>query len=325
MKNLIKIGLVGYGYWGKNLARNLHSLNSLSSICDNNQSNLEKATIQYPQITTFTNIEDLLKSNVDAVFISTPAVTHEKLVRKALYANKHVFVEKPICLDVSQAIILKNLADQKGLKLMVGHLLLYHPAFIALQSLIKNGGIGNIRYIYSNRLSLGKLRKEENALWSFAPHDISMILSLIGKEPINIYASGGNYLNKNIADTTMTLMTFDDNIKAHVFVSWLHPFKDQRLVVVGDKAMATFVDVEKGEKKLMLYNHDVSWKGDVSVIEKADGKAINYDMSKEPLNEECKSFINWIKNDIKPASDASEAIRVLKVLDKADEDLKRNK
>ena len=311
MKNLIKIGLVGYGYWGKNLARNLHSLNSLSSICDNNQSNLEKATIQYPQITTFTNIEDLLKSNVDAVFISTPAVTHEKLVRKALYANKHVFVEKPICLDVSQAIILKNLADQKGLKLMVGHLLLYHPAFIALQSLIKNGGIGNIRYIYSNRLSLGKLRKEENALWSFAPHDISMILSLIGKEPINIYASGGNYLNKDIADTTMTLMTFGDNIKAHVFVSWLHPYKDQKLVVVGEKAMISFDDVASLDKKLILYEHKAGWSEEIPIINKAEGKSIKYDSSKEPLKLECENFISWIKEDLLPASNVEEGLRFL--------------
>ena len=321
----MKIGLVGLGYWGKNIARNLSELGVLNAICDSNINTLSSYKKIYKNVQIYNKIEDLVDSEVDAIFIATPAATHKEIIEISLYKDKNVFVEKPLCLDVSEGIYLKKLANERGLKLMVGHLLLYHPAFIALKNFLKAGGLGNLRYIYSNRLSLGKLRKEENALWSFAPHDISMILSLIGKEPINIYASGGNYLNKDIADTTMTLMTFDDNIKAHVFVSWLHPFKDQRLVVVGDKAMATFVDIEKGEKKLMLYNHDVSWDGDVPVIEKADGKPINYDMSKEPLNEECKSFINWIKNDIKPASDASEAIRVLKVLDKADEDLKRNK
>lgn len=325
MKNNIKIGLVGYGYWGKNLARNLNHLNVLYSVCDSDKSNLDKALSLYSKIYCFNNIDDLLKSDIDALFIATPAVTHESLVRKALNSNKHVFVEKPICLDVSEANNLRILAEKNGLKLMIGHLLLYHPAFIALKKLIQRGGIGNIRYIYSNRLSLGKLRKEENALWSFAPHDISMILSLVGEDPINIEATGASYLNKDIADVTMTIMTFDNNIKAHVFVSWLHPFKEQRLVVVGDKAMATFIDIDEREKKLLLYNHDISWKGDMPIIEKAEGVPIQYDMSKEPLNEECKSFINWIKDDIRPPSDAIEAIRVLKVLDEADKDLKRKK
>jgi UDP-2-acetamido-3-amino-2,3-dideoxy-glucuronate N-acetyltransferase len=325
LNNSIKIGLIGYGYWGKNLVRNLYELNSLSAICDTNADNLDASKKLYPNINYFNNIDDFLKSDIEALVIATPAVSHESLVRRGLNANKHIFVEKPLCLNKKEGKDLKELANKKGLKLMVGHLLLYHPAFIALKHLITTGGIGKIRYIYSNRLSLGKLRKEENALWSFAPHDISMILSLIGKEPISVEASGGYYLNKDVADTTMTFMTFEGGIKAHVFVSWLHPFKDQRLVVVGDKAMATFVDVEKKEKKLLLYNHDIAWDGDTPKIEKAEGKPIEYDMSKEPLKEECKSFINWIINDTKPPSDAAEGLRVLNVLDRADKELKRKK
>ena len=152
-----------------------------------------------------------------------------------------------------------------------------------------------------------------------------MILSLIGREPVAVEASGGYYLNKDIADTTITFMTFENGVKAHVFVSWLHPFKDQRLIVIGDKAMATFVDVEQKEKKLLLYNHDIDWDGDIPIIEKAEGVTIKYDMNKEPLKEECKSFIRWIKDHVKPPSDAAEGLRVLKVLDMADKELKRKK
>jgi len=257
------------------------------------------------------------------VVISSPAISHGELVYKSLKANKHVFVEKPICLNIEEGKKLRDLANKNNLKLMVGHLLLYHPAFISLKNIIKRNQLGNIRYIYSNRLSLGKLRKEENALWSFAPHDISMILSIIGEEPSYIEASGGYYLNKDIADTTMTFMHFSKGIKAHVFVSWLHPIKDQRLVVVGEKAMATFIDVEKNENKLLIYNHEVNWNGDIPIIDKAEGVPIPYDMTKEPLREECLAFINCIQKNKIPDSDSSEALRVLRVLELADSQLRK--
>ena len=321
----MRIGLVGLGYWGKNIARNLSELGVLNAICDSNINTLSSHKKIYKNVQIYEKIEDLVDSKVDAIFIATPAATHKEIIEISLYKDKNVFVEKPLCLDVTEGIYLKKLANERGLKLMVGHLLLYHPAFIALKNFLKAGGLGNLRYIYSNRLSLGKLRKEENALWSFAPHDISMILSLIEREPIHIEASGGYYLTDDVADTTMTNLTFQNGIKAHVFVSWLHPFKDQKLVVVGEKAMATFEDIESGEKKLLLYNHDIAWDGDIPVIEKANSIPIKYDMTKEPLKEECKSFIRWIKDDIKPPSDVDEGLRVLKVLDKADKDLKRKR
>lgn len=212
----IKIGLIGYGYWGKNLARNLVNLKVLTCIFDNNSSSISNAKKLYPYLTFHEDIKTILNSDIDAVFISSPASTHGKIVRLALEAKKHVFVEKPLCLDYEEGIELKQLAHDKNLKLMVGHLLLYHPAFIALKKMVDSGIIGNLRYIYSNRLSLGKLRKEEDALWSFAPHDISMILSLIGDEPINVKATGGAYLSPNIADTSLTFLSFKNNIKAHV-------------------------------------------------------------------------------------------------------------
>jgi UDP-2-acetamido-3-amino-2,3-dideoxy-glucuronate N-acetyltransferase len=324
-KGKLSIGLIGIGYWGKNIARNLYDLGFLDAIYDNNELIFSELKNTYPNVRIFKNIDDLIDYKIDAVFIATPAETHGKLVKIFLNKNIHVFVEKPLCLNVKEGNDLKKLAEQKGLKLMVGHLLLYHPAFISLKNIVESGGLGKLRYIYSNRLSLGKLRKEENALWSFAPHDISMILSLIGSEPTKIEASGGYYLNNDVADTTMTFLHFKKGIKAHIFVSWLNPYKDQRLVVIGEKAMATFIDVEEKEKKLLLYNHDVAWDGNIPVIEKAEGVVIKYDMSKEPLKEECKSFINWVCNDIKPPSDASEGLRVLKVLDIADNELKRKR
>ena len=324
-KDKISIGLIGIGYWGKNIARNLYDLGYLDAICDNNDLISSELKDAYPDIKFFKDINDLINYKIDAVFIATPAETHGKLVKEFLNKNIHVFVEKPLCLNVKEGKDLKRLADKKGLKLMVGHLLLYHPAFLSLKKLIEAGGLGKLRYIYSNRLSLGKLRKEENALWSFAPHDISMILSLIGEEPIKIEASGGYFLNKDIADTTMTFMHFATGVKAHVFVSWLHPIKDQRLVVVGEKAMATFIDIENKEKKLLIYNHKINWKDDLPVIDKAEGIPIPYNMNKEPLNEECKSFINWILKDKKPLSDSGEGLRVLKVLELAEEELTKKK
>ncbi len=319
----ISIGLIGYGYWGKNLARNLNELGVLKAICDLNEENLFKSKTAYKHVDQYSNINDFFNLDLDAIVIATPAATHGKLVKKALENNKNVFVEKPLCLDVEEGINLNLLAKKKNLKLMVGHLLLYHPAFIALKKLVNKGTIGQIRYLYSNRLSLGKLRKEENALWSFAPHDISMILSILNMDPTIVEASGGSFINKGIADTSMTFMHFPDGIKAHVFVSWLHPYKDQRLIVVGDKGMITFNDVEENDNKLLLYQHDVEWNGDIPVIEKAEGKRIKFNVNIEPLRSECESFLNWIKLDIKPPSDGEEGLRVLKVLDRAERELER--
>ena len=206
---------------------------------------------------------------------------------------------------------------------MVGHLLLYHPAYKKMRDKINEGLIGKIRYIYSNRLSLGKLRKEEDVLWSFAPHDISMILDLVQENLISVEAYGGGYLKKKIKDTSVTLLKFSNNIKAHIFVSWLHPYKDQRLVVIGDKGMIVFADVLDKNNKLLFYKHDVRWEGDLPIINKAKGKKIAFNYSNEPLKLECKAFIDWIKLDKKPPSDCLEGLAVLKVLELAKNKLRK--
>ena len=196
---------------------------------------------------------------------------------------------------------------------MVGHLLLYHPAFRVLLETARNGHMGKLRYIYSNRLSLGKIRREENALWSFAPHDISMILQLAGGIPRRVIASGANYLTDGVADTTLSHLVMDDNLQAHIYVSWLHPFKEQKLVVVGEQAMIVFDDTRDAAQKLLLYRHKVGWEGELPIVSKAAPEPLEFDAS-EPLRNECQAFLDAIGGISEPPSGAAEGIRVLKVL-----------
>ncbi len=249
------IACIGAGYWGQNLIRNFRELNALTLICDSDQSRREPFLARFPG-TVFTNSVDavLEDSKVTAVAIATPAETHHALARQALLAGKDVFVEKPLSLSAQEGAGLIALAAERKRVLMVGHLLWYHPAVLRLKELIQAGELGRIRYIYSNRLNLGKIRREENILWSFAPHDISVILGLLDEMPESVRAQGGNHLHDQIADVTVSLLAFPSGIKAHVFVSWLHPYKEQKLIVVGERQMAVFDDVEE-ENKLTLYPH----------------------------------------------------------------------
>ncbi len=310
-----RIGLIGTGYWGKNLLRNFNALNSLAGFFDVSAESRAKYAPLYPDAEVFESFEAMLgDSTIPAVTIATPAVTHGDLVEQALNADKHVFVEKPLCLDVTQAEKLKKLADDKGLVLMVGHLLLYHPAFRALFEITRNGELGKLRYIYSNRLSLGKIRREENALWSFAPHDISMILQLAGGMPRRVMASGASHLTDGVADTTLSHLVMDNNLQAHIYVSWLHPFKEQKLVVVGEQAMIVFDDTKDAAEKLLLYPHKVAWEGEIPIVSKAEPEPLAFDAS-EPLRNECQAFLDAIDGVSEPPSDAVEGIRVLRVLE----------
>jgi UDP-2-acetamido-3-amino-2,3-dideoxy-glucuronate N-acetyltransferase len=307
---------IGLGHWGKNIARNLDALGALAAMYDADPATRAQFSELYPAANCTESVEEILQDEtISAVMIATPAVTHGALVNQALDAGKDVFVEKPICLDVDEAEQLREKAISLDRVLMVGHLLLYHPAFEALLACVQAGELGKLRYVYSNRASLGKIRREENALWSFAPHDISMILQLAGRLPDKVTASGSNVLAEGIADTTLSHLDFGEGLQAHIFVSWLHPYKDQRLVVVGDKAMAVFNDVEAGDNKLLLYRHKASWNGSLPVIAKADAEPIAYG-SDEPLERECRVFLEAAAGrGAKPPSDAAEGVRVLRVLD----------
>ena len=309
-----RVGVVGTGHWGRNHLRNFHALGALTALCDSRPETVAEFSKTYPGVAAFSDFDVLLaKAPVDAVVIASPAATHGDLVGRALAAGKHVFVEKPLCLDVAQAMALRDDARRRGLILMVGHLLLYHPGFLAVKRAVNAGTVGKLRYIYSNRLSLGKIRREENALWSFAPHDISMILALTGTMPTSVVATGGNYLDNRVADTTLSHMTFPEGVQAHVFVSWLHPYKEQKLVVVGDKGMLTFDDTKPSREKVLLYPHDVGWRGELPVVSRAEAESVAFDDS-EPLSLECQAFLDSVRTGIKPPSDADEGVRVLQVL-----------
>ena len=322
--NAKNIAVIGSGYWGKNLVRNYHQLGALGLICDKDHATLKNFKIKYPDIDTCVAInEALTKPDIEGVVIATPAETHHLIAREALLAGKHVYVEKPLVLNEKEADELIALADRLNLTLMVGHLLHYHPAFIRLKELAQGGELGRINYIYSNRLNLGKIRREENILWSFAPHDISMILALAGEFPENVYATGGNYLHKKIADVTTTHLEFGSGLRAHIFVSWLHPFKEQKLVVVGDRKMAVFNDTESWPNKLVLYPHRIDWNQNIPVPNKAEAERVELEEA-EPLKNECRHFIDSFANGDRPVTDGREGLRVLRVLNAAQRSLDGN-
>jgi UDP-2-acetamido-3-amino-2,3-dideoxy-glucuronate N-acetyltransferase len=302
------------------LVRNFANLGALSVVCDSHTDTLRALGEQYPQCRTVTSYAEVLRDNaIQAVAIATPAETHGLMVREALLSGKDVFVEKPLCLSAEQGQSLVALARERGRILMVGHLLWYHPAILKLKELIDTGELGRIQYIYSNRLNLGKIRREENILWSFAPHDISVILGLLGEIPDSVIAQGGNYLHEQIADTTVTLLSFPSGVKAHIFVSWLHPFKEQKLIVVGDQKMAVFDDMEKKDK-LLLYPHSIKWKSQIPVANRAEAQPVEIETN-EPLREECSHFLESVRGRRRPRTDGEEGLRVLSVLQRCQEAL----
>jgi UDP-2-acetamido-3-amino-2,3-dideoxy-glucuronate N-acetyltransferase len=314
------VGVVGCGYWGKNLVRNFHELGSLRTVCDVDATCAGELAAKY-NVPSCTSFDELLKTEgIDAVVIAAPAAEHFTLAKQAMRAGKDVFVEKPLALRVEEGEELADLAVTTGRVLMVGHLLHYHPAIKKMKELVAQGVLGKIEYIYSSRLNFGKLRTEENILWSFAPHDISAILHLLQEEPASVAAHGSAYLNSNIADVTLTSCNFSSGVTAHIFVSWLHPFKEQRLVVVGDRQMAVFDDTSS-DRKLVLYPHQVAWIDRVPVAHKSEGQAVAIS-SEEPLKAECQHFLDCVSRRSKPETDGWNGVRVLRVLNKAEQSLK---
>jgi UDP-2-acetamido-3-amino-2,3-dideoxy-glucuronate N-acetyltransferase len=317
------IGLVGLGYWGKNILRNLYEMGFVYSAFDTSAECVARRKEQFPDVKYTTSLDDILSNeNIRAVAIASPAVTHYEIAKKSLQCGKDVFIEKPLSLTFNEGEELVRIAMENECILMVGHVLQYHPAVKKLREVIANGELGKIQYVYSNRLSIGKLRTEENILWSFAPHDISVILMLLNEEPVNVTAFGGDYLNEGIYDTTMTTIEFSNGVKGHIFVSWLHPYKEQKLVVVGSKAMAVFDDVSN--EKLFLYPHQIAWlEGKIPVATRADYRVIPFEKA-EPLKEELKHFIDCVKNRKQPKTDGHEGLKVLRILEAAEKSLSNN-
>lgn len=320
--NEFSIAVIGCGNWGMNHVRTAYKIfGKRLKYCSDSYPESEKKVKEISEEIIFTSdLKDILKDeSVKAVIVATPAETHFEITEKLLFAGKNVLVEKPITLNSDEAKILNRTALEKKLILMVGHLLLFHPAILKIKEYIDNGNLGNLQYIYSNRLNLGTVRTEENILWSFAPHDISVIQFFTGDIPSEVNASGAVFLQKNIQDTTLTVLKFRKNIHAHIYVSWLHPFKEQRLVVIGDKAMMMFEDTLK-ENKLKFYP-----KG----FDIVNGMPVKRDMGFEniifdpvsPLEQEQRHFISCIENKKIPRADGNNAIEVLETLERAQKEL----
>jgi UDP-2-acetamido-3-amino-2,3-dideoxy-glucuronate N-acetyltransferase len=321
MQDKPRIAVVGAGYWGKNLVRNFHELGALACVVDTREQILAEVRKEY-NVATSSALEPVLAdAEIGGVVIAAPAAQHFQLARKCLLAGKDVYAEKPLALHAEEGEQLVALANQRGKLLMVGHILEYHPAILELKRLISEGVLGNIQYIYSSRLNLGKLRNEENILWSFAPHDISAILYLLGESPTRISAHGGSYLNHGV-DTTLTTCEFPSGVKAHIFVSWLHPFKEQKLAIIGGKTMAVFDDCEP-ERKLVLYSHRIDWLDRVPVAQKDGGHVVPL-LKCEPLRIECEHFLHCMETREQPRTNGASALRVLQVLEGCEESLKAN-
>lgn len=307
-----KVALIGCGYWGRNLARNFAELGALGAVVDANPDAAKSEAGKYGAI-AMTVEQAMAERSLVGVAVAAPAEFHADIALRAFAAGKHVFVEKPIALSIDDAERMRAAAEKSGKTLMVGHLLRYHPAFETLLDLVRAGTLGQLRYAYSNRLSLGKFRVEENVLWSFAPHDVSMLLALFGEEPVSVSGAGGAFVTPNIQDEFRLDMVFASGARAHVFSSWLHPFKEHRLVVVADRAMAVFEDSLTGKDKLKIYRHQIDTAGPAPQPRKAEPEFVPYPPS-EPLRNECEHFLDCCAGKAKPRTDAKEAIAVLRTL-----------
>ena len=323
---MITIGQVGLGRWGPNVLRNFVRLpdSRVKLCCDQDAEALAQTRSLYPGLQTTQNFEELLADpELDAIVVTASARSHFPLVKAALERKKHVFVEKPLALKVADGQELVSLAGAQGVTLMVGHLLLYHPAVQRLRAYIEQGELGSIRYIYSQRLNLGQVRRDENALWSLAPHDISVALHLLDQQPVAVSAQGRDYLQPGVHDLAFLTMEFADDSLAHCHVSWLDPHKVRRFTVVGSAKMAVFDDMASREK-LRIFDQGVDFP-DVAysalhTLRFGDIHIPRIDM-REPLYLECQHFVECVQTGQTPLTDAQNGLDVLRVLASAQRSL----
>jgi len=318
---MVKIGQVGLGAWGKNLLRNFYYLPrcELKIGCDQDSQRLERFRREYSSVRFTTDFGEILSDEeLQAVVVATPPESHYPLAKAALKAGKDCFVEKPLVLKVEEGEELVELAQREGNVLMVGHIMEYHPAALKLKELIDSGELGKIYYLYSTRVNLGKVREIENALWSFAPHDVSIILYLLDEEPVRVTANGMAYLREGIEDVAFSTLYFADGMLAHIHVSWLDPHKIRKVTVVGQKKMAVFDDMESAEK-IRIYDKgvdthkDYASYGEYLSLRHGDILIPKLDLV-EPLKAECAHFLQCVENRSTPKSDGRDGLRVLRVL-----------
>ena len=322
------IGLIGGGYWGKNLIREFNSIGALHTICDINEEALAEYSKSYPDIKTTVNWQDVLNdSDITAVCISLPAELHYSFCKKSLLAGKDAYVEKPIALDIKEAEELVLIAKENEKILMVGHLLHYHPCIEKIKEMVKQDKIGKIKNITANRLNLGIFRVQENVLWSFAPHDISVILSLCNnKLPESVQCTGKDNITKGIHDITNSILYFNDTY-VNINVNWLNPYKEQKMSIIGEKGMILFDDMEK-ENKITYFPEYINFTSDINhspIPVKNNGVNIKVDLSKSPLLKECEHFIDCCITRNNPITDGEEGLRVLKVLNYLQQSLEKKK
>lgn len=323
----MRVGVVGLGAWGWNVARCLYELPGCDvvGVSDLTAGRREAAEKSWPGVKAFPTMDEMLEHcRLDAVVVSSPAVTHYPLVKKALLADYDVFVEKPFTLSVPHAEELLNLAAVRDRILMVGHLLEYHPAVEKLKDLIASGELGEIYYIYTQRVNLGRIRGDENALWSFAPHDISQILFMLGAEPIDVSARGQSYIQNGIEDVVFLSLFFQNRIMAHIHLSWLDPHKVRSTTIVGSKKMAVFDDVATAEK-LRIYDScatgsPVRSYGEAIQVRFGDIH-IPRIAAAEPLKLELQHFLDCVRHRTQPRSDAHDGLRVVRILGAAQQSL----
>ena len=314
----VSVGVVGLGYWGPNLARNFAAAAELRWLCDASEEARARWGPRFPQARVTGDVDDLLSDDgLDAVAIATPVATHAALARRALDAGKHVFVEKPLAQSVADAEHVLEAAAASDRILMVGHLLEYHPGIAKLEEVIAAGDLGEIHYIYSNRLNLGKLRTDENALWSLGAHDVAVVMRLAGgEEPNEVQAVGESYMRPDVEDVVFSYLRFPSGLAAHLHLSWLDPHKERRITVVGSKRMATFDDMEL-ERKLTVYDkgfdQDFSSYGEY-VTRSGDIWSPRIP-NEEPLRIETAHFVECVRDGRQPTSNGDSGLRVVRVLE----------
>jgi predicted dehydrogenase len=315
----VRIGVVGLGYWGPNLARNFNSLPDaeLAWLCDDSEEQLERQARRFPAARATTSFDELLGDpELDAVALATPVPAHAELALRVLAAGKHCFVEKPLAQSATDAEAVVDAARAAGRTLMVGHLLEYHPGLEALKALVDRGELGQVHYIYGNRLNLGKLRPEENALWSLGAHDVSVVLRLAGEEPVECHAHGECYMQDGVEDVVFCYMRFPSGLAAHLHLSWLDPHKERRFTVVGSKKMATFDDMAL-EQKLTVYDKgfDQPYQDYGEYIARSGDVYSPQVSNEEPLRIECRHLIDRVLDGRPPRSDGESGVRVVRVLE----------
>ena len=311
--------MVGLGYWGPNLARNFDRLPGaeLAWLCDGAQEALDRWSASFPGVRASTDVGELLTDGgLDAVVVATPVPTHADLALQVLEAGKHCFVEKPLAQSAADAEQVAAAAENAGMVLMVGHLLEYHPGVVKLKEIADAGDLGDIHYIYGNRLNLGQLRADENALWSLGAHDISVVLALAGEEPSEVSARGESYMREGVEDVVFAFMRFPSGIAAHLHLSWLDPHKERRFTIVGSKRMATFDDMDS-ERKVTIYDKGFDEKADTygEYITRSGDIWSPRVPNDEPLRLECEHFVACIREGSAPVSDGESGVRVVRVLE----------